>query len=902
MGLWSRLRHTLAPSRHHDDIDDEIAFHLAMRAQAERTARDARLRFGNPAAIREDMRAAGSLVWLESLGKDVAYAVRQLRRSWVLTAAVILTLVIGIGANTAMFGLVDAALLKSLPVREPQSLYLLQWTSHGWPEVLCDSHTGNTTGNPESQMQGSSFSPLLYRRLAAELGAAAPLVGFSDSTTVTVTVRGRGGEEAALQYVSGNYFEELGVAPVLGRPLSADDDRVGREVVVVISHRLWQRLFGGTPDVLGRPLRVNGTVATVVGVAPARFFGLSIGEWVDVFAPLAARMTLTQTAGEPGEAERADGWWVRQLVRVRPGEDPDAMRQRINQRYQQLVVPEGVTLTAAKIPALTIDAAARGYDPIGSDDARALWILLLLVCLVLLIVCANVANLLLARAVGRQRESAVRAALGAGRVRLFQQQLVESLLLAATGGVLGLMAGLWLATAIDALLQRGPSTRLDLTLDVRMLGFTAAVSMIAAVLFGLAPAIRMSRADVQDALKAHGRSVVSGHLRLPRLLVAVQIALCLTVLVAAGLLGRSLANLRLTDVGFDRTQILYASVNPWRAGLTATDVPAYLERLRAEVAAIPGVARVSAIRYRPLAGGSAMTVAHLPGRPYREDGRDAVLVNELGDGLVETLGLRLLAGRSLDQRDMREDSRAVLVDEIFAARFYPGGSPVGQRFGTGRTDTDGSEIVGVIAHSRFHSLRERVRPTIYRPLLPARHKGRDLHVVVRTRLDSSQLAHAVAAAAARVNPDVPVTAFASQSALIDRMLRTERLLSVASRAFSGIALTLAAVGLGGLLIYAVTRRTNEIGVRMAMGAAPGDVARMVLRDSAWLVAAGVLAGIPGAVVVARLLRSLLVGVAPTDFQAPVMALVTLVMVAMLAAWLPARRAATIDPMAALRED
>jgi predicted permease len=904
MSLWSRLVRTVRRSGHDEDIDEEIAFHLAMKARAAGDPRAARLRFGNPDVVREQVREAGILVWLDAGLRDLRDAVRQLRRSWVVTAAVVASLVIGIGANAAIFSLVDAALLKSLPLPDPAALQLVEWVSPGWPEALCESHTGSTDGDPTSHIQGSSISPLLYRELAARQTAAAALVGFSDTNDVVLTARGRGGEEAPLQYVSANYFRALGVLPVRGRAIDASDDRVGQPVVVVISHRLWRRLFGGRPDAIGASLRVNGVAATVVGVAPPPFFGLSIGEWVDVYAPLAARVALTRSPDDPTPAaETTTFWWVRVMARLAPGQEASALVRQLTPTFQQLVVPDGIDMPSTRIPTLVSSPARRGFDPIGDDEGQALWILLLLVGLVLLIVCANVANLLLARAVGRQREWAVRLALGAGRGRILRQQLVESALLAAAGAVLGLWAGHLLAGAVDVLLRESTGARLDLRVDARLVLYTTALAAAAAFLFGLAPALRAARADIQASLKAQGRSLMSGHLRLPRLLVAAQMGLCLTVLVAAGLLGRSLANLRLADVGFDRQRVLYASVNPWRAGMPASLVEPYLERLRQELAAIPGVQRVAAIGSRPLSGSSSMTSAHVPGGPGEGDPSSHVLRNELGDGAIEALGLRMLAGRSFDARDRQAARAAVVVNQRFVERFCAGKAPIGQRFRMGGEDGELLEIVGVVSNSRYRSLRrDDGMPTVFVPLRAGDRTGRSIHLLIKTAVPPGTLAAAIHEAARRVNPDVPVTELFTQSALIDRMLRTERLLSIASRAFGAVALVLAAIGLAGLLIYAVARRTSEIGLRMAMGAAPGDVARMVLRDSCWLVAGGILVGLPAAMVVARLLRSTLVGVHAADPTTTGIALAILGTVALLAAWLPARRAAAIDPMAALREE
>jgi predicted permease len=903
MSLWSRLGRTLRPGRHQEEIDEELAFHLEMRKQVDGDARRARLRFGNPDAIREDVRDAGILVWLDGLMRDVTMAVRQLRKSWIVTVAVVLTLALGIGANTAIFGLVDAAILRPLPVRDPASLHMVSWLSRGWPDALCESHRGDTDGEPHREMKGSSVAPPLYREMARQQPAGTALIGFSDSSAVTLVTNRRGGEETGLQYVSANYFQALGLVPAAGRPILDADDRVGAPLAVVISHRLWQRQFGGRADAVGATVRINGSVATVAGVAPAGFFGLAIGEWVDLYVPLAAEVLLTRSADSTEPlAERGNYWWVRQMVRLPAGTSPAGATEPLTALYQRLVVPGGVTIAADEVPKLVLAPGAYGFDQTSDDDARALWVLWLLVALVLLIVCANVANLLLARAVGRHREAAIRLALGAARSRVLRQHLVESFVLAGAGGLIGLAGGLVLARVLDAVLQRGTLDHFSIELDWRLALFAAALSVLAALVFGVAPALRMARADLHDALKAHGRSIRSGHLRLPRLLVAVQVGMCLAVLVAAGVLGRSLSTLRLSDVGFEREQIVYVTVNPWRAGFRAADVTAYVDRLRTAFASTPGVVRVAIIGARPLSGSSSMTLANFPDRPFPQDGSTRVLLNEFGDGLVETLGLRVIDGRAFRAADMAETADAALVDRRFVERFYKGQPAVGQRFGTGREDNNTYQIVGVLENSLYYSLKSDPEPTVYRPMRSEARRNRDVHFAIRTGMDSNALAPSLRAAALGVNPDVPVTAVHTQSSLIDRTIRTERLLSLASWSFGAIALLLAAIGLGGLLAYAVSRQTAEIGVRMALGAAPRQVAAMVMRDSLTLVGTGVVLGVPGVYWIGWLLKSIVVGVDVHDPTTMAVALAVLGGVGAAAAWLPARRAAAIDPITALREE
>ena len=901
MGFWSRLARTVRGRRHDVEIDDEIAFHLAMRQQDGVDARAARLRFGNPRAVHEQVRAAGILVWLESLAQDVRYGLRQMRRAPLLTAAVILSLVVGIGANTAIFTIVDAALLKALPVRDPGSLVLLEWTSDGWPHALVHGHTGSTFGHPAGQMRATSLAPGIHRRLSRVQEAFAALIGFSDANAASIGLTGRPADQISLQYVSDNFFQELGVVPVRGRAFAQDDDHVGAEPVLVVSHRFWQRVFGGTDDAIGQTVRVNGVTASVVGVAAPGFFGVEIGEWVDAYAPLAARVSLTPRPADVPAAEDDTIWWVRQIGRLRAGDEREAATSRLNADFQRLAVPSGATIEPTQVPRLVSAPARRGFDPVGGDTATALWALLFLVGVVLLIVCANVANLLLARALARQRESAVRLALGAGRGRLMRQSLVESALLALIGAGLGLYAGHVLAGAFHALITDGFATRaLDLRIDARVAGFTAGVSLVTALFFGLAPAMRLTRAHPNPTLQAGSRTIVAGYLRLPRILVAAQIALCLTVLVTASLLGRSLTNLREVDLGFERDNLLYVSVNPWRAGMQADQVGPYVDRLRAQIAAVPGVRHVATIASRPLSGSTSSGPANLPGRPFRDDGSDQVLLNELGEGGLEALGIRLLSGRTLDARDIRAGAEAVLVDERFVQQFFPDRYPVGQRFGLGRESSNQHEIIGIVRSSRYHSLRTAPWPVFYRPHVPAERRGRDVHLAVRVAGDVSYVAPAIRLAAAHVDPGIPIMDLVTQTALIDRLLTTDRLLGLTSAAFGAVALVLAAVGLAGLLGYVVARRTGEIGVRMVLGAAPRDIAGMVMRDCLWLLGVGIVAGLPAAWAVSRGLGGVLYGVELSDLGPIVLSLLVLTSVGALSAWVPARRAARLDPMVTLK--
>jgi predicted permease len=894
MGLWSRLKRTFSSGRHNADIEEELQFHLDMDIADGHDRREARLRLGNVTRIGEETRAMGIVEWLESVLQDARYGLRQLRKTPALVLAVVLSLSIGVGANTAIFSLVDAAILRPLPVKDPDSLLIVEWTNEGFPPGI-ENHNGEYVPISGGRRQGSSFAASLYRRLAREQTVFAALMGagaYPDA--VAIAVDASPAEQVGLQYVSSNFFQGLGVLPVLGRPFRDEEDRVGQEPVVILSYRFWKNRLGSStaPD---RSIRINNMPARIIGVAPPGFFGLKAGVWPDIYAPLAMKVAFEpdqSSFAARGEDDR--NWWVRQIGRLRPGVSEAAARTQLDGLFRNLVVPDG----AKKIPELTTLPGRRGLNALNPGDAGALWILMLLVAVLLLIVCANVANLLLSRSVGRQRESAVRLALGAGRTRLFRQYLIESGVLALLGGAAGLALGYVLAQSIHLLFQSGrdASNAFDLHLDLRILGFTGALSILTAGLFGLAPAVRAARGGLNDVLKTQTRSVMGSGLRLPRLLVSIQIALCLAAVVAAGLLGRSLENLKWVDVGFDRENLAYASVSPSRAGYSVERVGPYVDRVLDALARLPGVVRVSTVQTRLLSGGGNNGRVNLPGHPWSDTNRTNL--NKVGDGFFETMRIPLVAGRTIERRDMRPNAEAVVVDEIFAAKYFPNANPVGRRFGLSPNENNRYEIVGVVGNSLYNRLRTDAYPTVYEPYRP----GGTIHFAIRTTMDAARLAEAVRKAVASIDPAVPLTEFHTQTALIDRLLRTERLLGFLSGAFGLVALALAAIGLGGLLAYAVARRTNEIGVRMALGAAAGDVVRMVLRDSLWMVAIGILMGLPCAYAITRILKTALFGLEPFDPRTAVLSFSALLAVALVAAWVPARRAARIDPMTALREE
>lgn len=892
------------------DLERELRAHLESEAEEQIDAGSSRedayyaaqRAFGNATLVKEEIREMWRWTSVELCLRDIRYALRQMRKAPLFTLVLVVSLALGVGANSAIFSLVDAALLKPLPVPSPQALRLIEWTNHGFPDALCNMLSGDVTGD-ERRMQGSSIAARPYRELARQQHGFASLIGFSDSSMAAVVIEKRAAEQFRLEYVSANFFAGLGAPLQLGRTFSSSDDRVGQPSLVILSDRFWRTHLAARPGVLGQVLRVNNVPVEIAGVARPGFFGLQIGEWVDLYAPLAAEVALSPRAKLDQSFGHTDRyWWVRMMARLKPDVPESQARQELSVLFERLVSVSGVPADGNKTPKLIALPGARGIDPMRADESRALWILFLLVGLILLIVCANVANLLLSRAVVRQREAAVCLALGAARLRLFRQYLTESLLLAAAGGCAGLLLSYVLSHALHAFIRADMHIGgFDLRTNWQVLGFTCAVSLAAAILCGVAPAWVLARAGIHDALKANSRTVAAGRLRLPQALVIAQIALSFAVLVAAGLLNRSLSNLRRVDLGFSPANLVYASVNPWSAGYGPEQVTAYVERLRGAMAAVPGVLRVATVELRPLSGDANISSVNISGRPYSTS--DTAFVNHVSNGFFETLGVPLLAGRTFSPREMRENSDAVIVDDLFAHQYFGNRVPLDALFGlSGPALNNPYRIIGVVKRSRFNSLRDASRPVMFLPSATASHPGWRVNFVVRAAIDTGELSRAFRHVSATIDPAVPVIAIETQTGLIDALLRTERLLSIFSGAFGLLALVLSAIGLLGLLAYMVARRSNEIGVRMALGASRQQVAGTVVRDAFVLLTVGLAAGVPLAISIGRALSHTLFNLHPLDPITGLLALATMMIVAALSSWIPAWRAARIDPMLALREE
>jgi len=820
---------------------------------------------------------------------DIRDAFRALRATPIVTIVAVLSLALGIGANTAIFSILDSLLLRALPVSEPQQLATLAIGTDGQ-----DSFTNPIWEQirPHRDLVGDAFAWSSGR------------VNLSQ-TAQTEYIDG--------VWASGRFFDALGVQAMLGRTFGeADDARGGGPdgPVAVISYRFWQSRFNGAADVIGRTLTVERVPYTIIGVAPVDFFGVEVGRRFDVALPLG---TEPLVRGKESALDKRSTWWLGIMIRTKPGQSVDsatAALRGIQKQIRDATVPPQYREQDKQRylqEAFVLTPAATGTSSLRGRYQKPLVTIMAVTALVLLIACANIANLLLARATARRHEMSVRIALGASRFRLTRQLLVESLALSACGALLGTLIAFWGSKVLVRQLSTSTNTVfLDIAIDWRMLGFAAVIGIATALLFGTAPALRASRVQPTDALKEQGRGVIGDkRLGLGNLLVVVQVALSLILVVAAGLFIRTFSSLAHLDLGFDRNPILVANVSILRTGIEEDQRAALYEQLRQAAAAVPGVKTAAVSAVTPASGSTwQYAVERVDDRVIANEKDRGVYVNIVSPGWFETYATRLLAGRDFTDRDTKTSPHVVIVNETFARQFLGGRNPIGHHVHQpefpGRPSAD-QEIVGYVQDAVYRSLRAPVPPTMYIPLPQQDRIPPGISISVKAAAGSpALLTRSLASALTNVNSSITLT-FRPLAEQVDAALIQERIVAILSGFFGGLALLLAALGLYGVTSYAVSRRRTELGIRIALGAAPGGVVRLVLRRVAALVGTGVVVGGAASLLAAKYVATLLYGLQPRDPLTFGGAAAILCAIGALAGWLPARRASRIDPARVLRE-
>jgi predicted permease len=866
---------------------------------------------------------------METFCQDLRYAARMLLKQKGITAIAVLSLALGIGANTALFSIVDAMLLKMLPVKEPGRLVLLR--SMSAPEFSPGSYGGNWDRDPASgQNVLTSFPYQSFLRMREHQSVLSDLFAFGD-VSLNVNADGQADVPSA-QAVSGNYYAGLGVEAMLGRTLTDEDDQAAASPVAVLSYRYWQRRFGGDPAVIGKQINLNSVAFMIIGVTPPGFEGtMQVGSTQDVTIPIAWEPQL-YVDPQSSRTNGAGQWWLRLMGRLKPGATAEQARAQLENAFQQSVVEHRTerqaqaratggnainNLDPRDYPRLFLGPGGQGEMNERQRYAPSLYLLLGVVGLVLLIACANVANLLMSRAASRQKEISVRLALGASRFRLVRQLLTESVLLACLGGAMGIAFALWIKDGLLAVSDWGGSgmSALELQLDWRVLGFTMALSLLTGIIFGLAPAWRATKVDLTPALKGSGRSSsAASRSLLSRGLVVLQVALSFVLLVGAGLFVRTLLNLLRVEPGFNTRDLLLFDIRPGLIGYKDDRAAQLYQQLAERLGAVPGVQKVTFSGVPLLAHvqstrsvylRSALTVA--PDAEGRIRASGQCKINHVRENFLEAMEIPLLAGRALSAQDDARAPKVVVVNQTFADKYFPTENTVGKRFTFDSSKPDEVEIIGIAKDAKYTKQRDEIQPTAY---VPWRQWLRSMEgratFEVRTAGDPTAVVAAVRQAAREVEPGLPLNYIRTQVEQADQTLAMERLFAKLMTLFGLLAQQLAGIGLFGVMAYSVSQRTHEIGIRMALGAQSRDVLKMIVRQGMVLALLGLVLGLAGAYVLTKCLESwvnlsqMLYGVRPYDALTYGMIAVSLTLVSLLACFLPARRATKVDPMKVLR--
>jgi macrolide transport system ATP-binding/permease protein len=929
MTIFPKLRAFLQRRRKEDDLRAELQFHLDEEAEEREAeglnAADARLAarrdIGNLTLVQEDTRALWTWTWLEQLAQDCRYGVRTMAANKTFSLLAILSLALGIGANTAIFSFMDALLLRSLPVADPRSLAVLNWRApmgSGRDSVIHGQSGSTWRDGPSSRMSGIFPYPAfeLIRTNSAAAAVFSSVFAYYPTGKLNVMVKGQA-ELGSGEFVSGDYFRGLAVAPSAGRLIVPDDDQVSAPAVAVLSYTYSQRRFGDAASAPGQSILINNIPFTVAGVAPPGFFGVDPAAAPDFYVPLRTNLLLKLRSGASDAKDylAQNYYWLEMMARLRPDVSLSQAQVALGPVFHQWVETTAVNdRERAKLPELVIREGATGLDTLRREYSKPLYVLLALVALILAIACANIANLLLTRATARRREMAVRLSIGAGRLRLIRQLLTESVLLASIGGAVGVLIAIWGIRFLTFLLANGSE---DFTLrpglNWPVLGVASALALLTGILFGLAPALQSTRVDVIPALKDARAGQPVSHSRrwfgfwrisLSQALVVTQIGLSLLMLVAAGLFVRTLSNLQSIQLGFNREDMLLFTMNARQAGHEDPEIITFYSELQKRFAAIPGVRGVSVMHHQMIGqgtwSGNAAPVGTKPIPGF------STHILQTGPDFFSTMQIPVLLGRPFDDRDRAGSLAVAVVSEAYVKTYFPDRNPIGQHISIARRtplkDAD-VEIIGVAANARYGALKGAFRDIVYLPFSQGSYYPLDeMTFALRGGGDPLRHVNTVREIVRQADPRIPVTDVKTQAAQIDQTMNQEIIFARLGTAFAVLALLIACVGLYGTMAYTVARRTGEIGIRMALGAQRGAVVWMVLREVFVLAAAGLAIGVPTALGASRLVESFLFEVKPNSPATLVFAVAILLSAVLLAGYAPARRASRIDPMTAVRHD
>ncbi len=909
--LIRRLRYWIENARRSEALREEMELHVAEKAaelQAdgmtpECARAEAHRRFGNVGLKQEESREIWVTRFWSEFGQDVRYGCRTMLANKAFSALAVLLLALGIGANTAIYSFMESILLRSLPVADPESLVVLNWHSpppynagKQWVHVM-HGVQGLAWPGGKGVMVSGMFPYGAFETLRKENSVFSTLFGYFNGLKHNLAIRGQAATSVNTEYVSGDYFRGLAVLPAAGRLLDSEDDRPGAVPVAIISFAASQNRFGGPPNAIGQSIVIDNVPFTVIGVAPPEFFGVDPAVAPDLYLPLHTNVLLDGARAARMYSDE-NFYWIEMMGRLHPGVSMAQAQAALAPRFHQWVAATATTDgERAKLPALTLNPGAAGLGSLRRRYSKPLYVLLMMVALILALVCANIANLLLARAAARRSEMAVRLSLGAGRFRVVRQLLTESVMLASLGGAFGILFAIWGVRTLTFLLSRGQENfTLHAKLNWNVLGVTAALSVVCGLLFGLAPAIQSTRPDVMPALK-NGRGG-GPRRRAHHVLVVAQIAISFLLLVAAGLFVRTLNKLHSIQLGYARENILLFSLNARQAGHRDPEITTFYADLRKRFESIPGVRSAS------LSQSSIISADHA-GATYRGTVKiGAVTVQGagvlvVGPRFLTTMQIPILAGREIDERDQPASTPVAVISERLARTYFGNENPVGRRI-TFVDENRDLEIVGVSANVQYGDLKQGDPNTVF--IAVSQFSPEGMTYALRTAGDPLKYVKTVYEIVRKADSRVPITNVITQAAEIDRTISQEVTFAKLCSGFAVLALLIACVGLYGTMSYSVARQAGDIGIRMALGAQRGAVLWMVLRRVLVLAAAGLAISVPAALSASRLVKSFLFETQPNDPRTLALAGVVLLSAAILAGYAPARRASRIDPVAALRQE